>query len=233
MIKANDFQELLDRDKTCEFAQWLADYVRNHTFEKLDLVNGYFMLDKGILDAKTYYPSGSEIPDEFLNYETCDDADSWLAKSDYVYRRLNKESTKVFKDLGWQIHDGYTRNIIVHFNSATYTDTEKLSLRVKYITIDISSLINLHDNLFKQFNLPEPDLDKFGEWFHDVAFKHKDNLTDKEKSSQSFTLTEEELNKNYVCKNIYGDCWFYFPYREYLEDNGWKVDGTTISWAQH
>lgn len=229
MIKAKDFQELLEWNKTREFAQWLADYVRNHTFEKLDLVNGYFMLDKGIIDAKTCYPSGSEIPDEFLSYAT---ENVGGLKADYIYRQLDTKSTRIFKDLGWQIHDGYARNIIIHFNSIAYTDTEKLRLRAKYITTDISPLINLHDNLFKQFNLPEPDLDEFGEWFHDVALKHKDNLTDKEKSSQSFDLTEEELNKNYVCKNVYGNCWFYFPYREYLEDNGWKVDGTTISWSQ-
>lgn len=232
MITAKDFQELLDRDKTCEFAQWLADYVRNHTFEKLDLVNGYFMLDKGTIATKACYLNGSEIPDEFLSCGTVAAEDIRGLKINRVYRQLNTESAKVFKDLGWEVDDGYARNIIVHFNSATYTDTERLSLRVKYINININPLINLHDNLFKQFNVPEPDLSEFAEWFHDVVFKHKANLTDKEKSGQAFPLTEEEINKNYICKNVYGNCWFYFPYREYLENNGWKVDGTTISWSQ-
>lgn len=230
MIKAKDFQEMVGMDTTYRFAQWLADYVKNHTFEKLDLINGYFMLDKGIIDAKTCYPSGSEIPDEFLSYAT---EDIGGLKTDYIYRQLATESTKVFKDLGWQIHDGRARNINVHFNALAYTNREKTTLKMKYYDdVDISPLINLHDNLFKQFNLPEPNLYEFGEWFWGVATKHEDNLTDEEKSSQAFTLTKEELNKNYLYKNEYGDYWFYFPYSRYLEDNGWEVDGTTISWSQ-
>lgn len=233
MIRAKDFQEMVGRDTTYRFAQWLSDFVSNYTFRKTDLTGGYFMLDKGTTDIMGWSQSESEIPDEFLCYETGDDADAWTAKNGYVYRRLNEESTKVFKDLGWQINDGRARNINVHFNSLAYTNREKTTLKMKYYDdVDISPLINLHDNLFNQFKLPEPNLYEFGEWFWGVATKHEDNLTDEEKSSQAFTLTEEELNKNYLYKNEYGDYWFYFPYSRYLKDNGWGVDGTTISWSQ-
>lgn len=208
-------EELQGKEYSLEekFALWLLGKVKDYKFAENELSTFSLTISVPHYEVPV-------VPDQFIINEW----DEVTGSPEYI---LCSEATDVFKKLNW--YDSYTMhgmpNLTVFFNTKKYTDKEKEVLTNKYPDIDITPLLNVRENLLKQFDIPEIDLEAFDKWFSDVVNKHKSNLTKREKLTHEIIFTKNEINRDYM----YGGR-FLKPYATYLEKEGWRPGYCSAEW---
>lgn len=215
MINAKEMYSL-SPTKQEKFIKWLAETVKCYKFSKSDMLD----CSMNLMQRHSFEPI---IPREFLfSYE--DSIEDSMGDG-FLYK-LNSESAQVINDFGWVEDDYHLTDFIIYFNEFTYVESKRKELKNKYPNSDIEPLLNLHDNLFSWFNIPEINLLDFDKWFTDIVTKHKSNLTNEERNGYKIILAEEEQNNYYMYRGV-----FYKPYSDLLQANGWLPnDDGTISW---
>lgn len=208
MIKAEEMH-CSEHNEQIRFIQWLNTVLNINNYKNLnvDMANSY-------IDFMRKTPSSPTIPMEFLVKSS-----SKYPWHDPIKYQLNKSASKFLSSLYWSITDYSSPDFMIYFNDTTYTETKRKQLKKLYPDVDIDSIINFHDNLFKKFGVPEINLPRFDEWFTELVTRHKHNLTNEERNNHGIIITKEEQNSDYIYEGE-----FYNPYEKLLKANGWYVD---------